>query len=228
MHDLVRLYATEHHSPTERDAALRRVLDFYAHTAHTAHAADHLLDPHRPAVWLDAPVPGTHAHEPRDMPAAMAWFRGRTPQSVGRPTDRSHAGVATGLGPGRLSRPTGPPPRRSCRVAVRCGRCRPPAGSSNRKHSCPPLPWPRLHRTGVPRRRQQAPAPSPHPGRAPPRCRRTGARPPPARASRGAARGQQTSAGTRHPCAGPLPHSRSAGVGGGRAQRGGLARRSAR
>lgn len=71
MHDLVRLYATEHHSPTERDAALRRVLDFYLHTAHTA---DHLLDPHRPAVLLDASAPGTHPHEPRDMLAAMAWF----------------------------------------------------------------------------------------------------------------------------------------------------------
>jgi DNA-binding SARP family transcriptional activator/tetratricopeptide (TPR) repeat protein len=71
MHDLVRLYATEHHSPTERDSALRRVLDFYIHTAH---AADHLLDPHRPAVWLDAPAPGSHPHELRGKPAAMAWF----------------------------------------------------------------------------------------------------------------------------------------------------------
>ncbi|GAB3878378.1 hypothetical protein GCM10029964_028950 [Kibdelosporangium lantanae] len=75
MHDLVRLYATEHaterHDPTARDTALRRVLDFYLHTAH---AADLLMDSRRPAVRLDTPAAGTSTHELRDMSAAMAWF----------------------------------------------------------------------------------------------------------------------------------------------------------
>jgi DNA-binding SARP family transcriptional activator/tetratricopeptide (TPR) repeat protein len=89
MHDLVRLYATEHHSPTERDAALRRVLDFYVHTAH---AADRLLDPRRPAVRLDAPVPGTRHHEPRDMPAAIVWFEvERHNLLAAQQTARTHA-----------------------------------------------------------------------------------------------------------------------------------------
>jgi DNA-binding SARP family transcriptional activator/tetratricopeptide (TPR) repeat protein len=75
MHDLVRLHATEYatqrHRPAERDAALRRVLDFYLHTAH---AADRLVDSRRPAVRLEEPAPATHPHELPDMPAAMAWF----------------------------------------------------------------------------------------------------------------------------------------------------------
>lgn len=89
MHDLVRLYATEHHSAGERDTALRRVLDFYVHTAQVA---DHLLDPHRPAVRLDAPVPGTRPHGPRDMPAAMAWFEAeRHNLLAAQQTARTHA-----------------------------------------------------------------------------------------------------------------------------------------
>ncbi|MFC0430878.1 BTAD domain-containing putative transcriptional regulator [Kutzneria buriramensis] len=75
MHDLVRLYAAgqAHHDQPEdvREAALRRVLDFYIHTAHTA---DRLLDPHRPGIRLDPPAPGTHPHPLPDAPAAMAWF----------------------------------------------------------------------------------------------------------------------------------------------------------
>ena len=75
MHDLVRLYATEYaiqqHNQAERDTALRRVLDFYLHTAH---AADRLMDSRRPATRFEEPARGTHPHELPDMAAAMAWF----------------------------------------------------------------------------------------------------------------------------------------------------------
>ncbi|MDS0132567.1 MULTISPECIES: BTAD domain-containing putative transcriptional regulator [unclassified Amycolatopsis] len=75
MHDLIRDYATataERDLPLgERRAALDRVLDFYAHTAH---AADHRVDPHRQAVRLAAPAPGVEPGSPSDDAEAMAWF----------------------------------------------------------------------------------------------------------------------------------------------------------
>jgi tetratricopeptide (TPR) repeat protein len=75
MHDLVRLYATETacHDLAEdaREAALRRVLDFYTHTAHTA---DRLLSPHRPPVQLDLPAPGAYPQPLPDVPAALGWL----------------------------------------------------------------------------------------------------------------------------------------------------------
>ncbi len=74
-HDLLRAYAADearaHESGTEREAALRRVCDFYLHTAH---AADHLLVPKRPLIELDPPVSGTWPCSLPDMPAVMAWF----------------------------------------------------------------------------------------------------------------------------------------------------------
>ncbi|QFZ21516.1 AfsR/SARP family transcriptional regulator [Saccharothrix syringae] len=74
MHDLVRAYAadtTEELPPGERDAALRRVVDFYLHTAH---AADRALDPHRETVPLDPPVPGADPWTPAGTEDALAWF----------------------------------------------------------------------------------------------------------------------------------------------------------
>ncbi|MEU7784021.1 BTAD domain-containing putative transcriptional regulator [Amycolatopsis sp. NPDC049159] len=75
MHDLIHDYATttaERELPAdEREAALRRVLDHYVHTAH---AADHHLDPHRQAVPLAAPAPGAAPHPLPDDTAALAWF----------------------------------------------------------------------------------------------------------------------------------------------------------
>jgi DNA-binding SARP family transcriptional activator/tetratricopeptide (TPR) repeat protein len=74
MHDLVRAYATTvaDHLPTEmRETALRRVLDFYTHTAH---AADRLLNPHHDFAQLDPPTPDVHPHPLPDAPAALAWF----------------------------------------------------------------------------------------------------------------------------------------------------------
>ncbi|AHH98856.1 AfsR/SARP family transcriptional regulator [Kutzneria albida] len=75
MHDLVGLYAADqarHDQPeADREAAQRRVLDFYTHTAHTA---DGRLNPHRLDIRLDPPAPGTHPQPLPDAPAALAWF----------------------------------------------------------------------------------------------------------------------------------------------------------
>ncbi|WP_405965373.1 tetratricopeptide repeat protein [Streptomyces sp. NBC_00723] len=73
MHDLIRRYAaTAHHlADGTRTAALRRVLDFYTHTAY---AADRLLEFHREPIELAAPVPGCHPQALSDIPAAMDWF----------------------------------------------------------------------------------------------------------------------------------------------------------
>ena len=74
-HDLLRAYAAEqvriHDGDAERQAALRRVVDFYTHTACRA---EHLLTPHRAPIPLDLPVPGVHPHRLADAPAALAWF----------------------------------------------------------------------------------------------------------------------------------------------------------
>ncbi|EOD68052.1 AfsR/SARP family transcriptional regulator [Amycolatopsis vancoresmycina] len=75
MHDLVRLYAAnrarEDQPPADREAALRRVVAFYLHTAD---AADRFLDPHRPPIRLDPPAPGCLPHPLPDATAALAWF----------------------------------------------------------------------------------------------------------------------------------------------------------
>ncbi len=73
MHDLIRAYAATHGDLADdvREAALRRVLDFYTHTAH---AADRLLDPHRQSIRPDPPAPGTHLHPLPDGAAALTWF----------------------------------------------------------------------------------------------------------------------------------------------------------
>ncbi|RKT55728.1 AfsR/SARP family transcriptional regulator [Saccharothrix australiensis] len=79
MHDLIRAYATttSHHlDPTERDHALRRVLDFYTHTADTA---DDVLRPFRTPIPLDPPVPGVQPHPVPDTAAALAWFAAEHP-----------------------------------------------------------------------------------------------------------------------------------------------------
>ncbi|MFI5592341.1 BTAD domain-containing putative transcriptional regulator [Amycolatopsis sp. NPDC051758] len=74
MHDLVRAYATttalELDGPT-REAALRRVVDFYLHTAF---AADRLLNPYRPPIRLGRPAPGTRPEPLSDGSVALAWL----------------------------------------------------------------------------------------------------------------------------------------------------------
>jgi len=75
MHELVRDYAAttarDQLAEPARRAAMERVVDFYRHTAHTA---DHLLEPHRLPVRLDPPDPGISPHPLRDVPAALAWL----------------------------------------------------------------------------------------------------------------------------------------------------------
>ncbi|WP_406641754.1 BTAD domain-containing putative transcriptional regulator [Amycolatopsis sp. WGS_07] len=74
MHDLIRLYAsdTAAHTLTRdtRDAALRRILYFYTHTAQ---AADRLLNPRQHEVRLDPPTPDVPPHPLPDALAALAW-----------------------------------------------------------------------------------------------------------------------------------------------------------
>ncbi|WP_086829132.1 tetratricopeptide repeat protein [Allokutzneria sp. NRRL B-24872] len=72
MHDLVRLHAAEsaeHTVPApERAEALRRLVDFYLHTALPGDTA---LAPHIPPIDLPPPVPGCH---PLVLDDALAWF----------------------------------------------------------------------------------------------------------------------------------------------------------
>jgi tetratricopeptide (TPR) repeat protein len=75
MHDLIRLYAAEraHHDQPEdgRDAALRRLVDFYLHTAYTG---ERLLDPHRQPIEISSPAACCHPYPLPDQAAALAWF----------------------------------------------------------------------------------------------------------------------------------------------------------
>jgi DNA-binding SARP family transcriptional activator/tetratricopeptide (TPR) repeat protein len=75
MHDLVRLYAADRaqrgrHADT-RESALRRLVDFYLHTAF---AGDRLLDRHRRLVELGDPAPGCLPQPLHDEATAQAWF----------------------------------------------------------------------------------------------------------------------------------------------------------
>ncbi|MET0134353.1 MAG: tetratricopeptide repeat protein, partial [Kibdelosporangium sp.] len=80
MHDLIRRFATDTANrdltASVRESALRRVLDFFVHTAYTA---DRLLSPHRSLIQL-APS-GGRPHPLPDITAAIAWF------------DTEHAGL---------------------------------------------------------------------------------------------------------------------------------------
>ncbi|MBB4911528.1 AfsR/SARP family transcriptional regulator [Actinophytocola algeriensis] len=72
MHDLVRAYAMTLDLDDEvGKGALRRVLDFYTHTAHTG---EQLLAPHRAPHRLDSPVPVVRLPPPADATRALAWF----------------------------------------------------------------------------------------------------------------------------------------------------------
>lgn len=75
LHDLLRAYATERaHTldpTTEQRPAVHRVLDHYLSTAH---AADHLLDPHRAPITPAQPGPGVRPEQITDHAQALAWF----------------------------------------------------------------------------------------------------------------------------------------------------------
>jgi tetratricopeptide (TPR) repeat protein len=76
MHDLLRAYALNlartHDDDAEREQALRRVIDYYIHTAQIA---ERLHDQHFVPLLLDPPAPGTRPEPLADNPAAMAWFQ---------------------------------------------------------------------------------------------------------------------------------------------------------
>jgi len=76
MHDLVRLYAAERarldEPPEGRCAALRRLVDFYLHTAY---AGDRLLYAHRPPIALDPPQAGTAVLPIAHRGVAIEWFK---------------------------------------------------------------------------------------------------------------------------------------------------------
>lgn len=75
MHDLVRLYAVDQAragiSKNANMAALRRVTDFYLHSAF---AGDRLLHPHRPSVALGPAAAGSCPLKHADKAEALAWF----------------------------------------------------------------------------------------------------------------------------------------------------------
>ena len=75
MHDVVRHYAAEvaqrDIEPGPREAAVRRVVDFYVQTAY---AADRLLDPYRPRAEPSPPEAAVQVLPMGDRSAALAWF----------------------------------------------------------------------------------------------------------------------------------------------------------
>jgi tetratricopeptide (TPR) repeat protein len=75
LHDLLRSYASElaltGESPTDRDAALRRTLDHYLHSAHDA---DRLLYTRLDAITPPGPDPGITSESFTDQASALAWF----------------------------------------------------------------------------------------------------------------------------------------------------------
>jgi tetratricopeptide (TPR) repeat protein len=89
-HDLLRAYATELAgtlAEPARDAALRRILDHYLHSAH---AAARLLDPARDLVTPAPAASGVLPEQREDHASAMVWFTAEYPvlrATVERATD---------------------------------------------------------------------------------------------------------------------------------------------
>jgi DNA-binding SARP family transcriptional activator/Tfp pilus assembly protein PilF len=79
-HDLLRAYAADRaeaqDSVAGRREALRRVLDHYLHTAHTAAL---LLEPHRYPIGLGAPAPGVTVTDLAGQDQAYAWYDAEHP-----------------------------------------------------------------------------------------------------------------------------------------------------
>ncbi|GAB3747110.1 hypothetical protein GCM10027598_85580 [Amycolatopsis oliviviridis] len=75
MHDLIRLHTTElaHRELSEKDreTALRRLIDFYLHTSHTA---DRLLYAHDDPIDIGQPCAGARPLSPRNEAEALTWF----------------------------------------------------------------------------------------------------------------------------------------------------------
>jgi hypothetical protein len=75
LHDLLAVYAAElvqqETAESQRDRAVRRLLDHYLHSAHTA---ARLLYPQRDPITLPQPDADSHPEDPGDHDGAMAWF----------------------------------------------------------------------------------------------------------------------------------------------------------
>ncbi|AHH95263.1 tetratricopeptide repeat protein [Kutzneria albida] len=75
MHDLIHLYAAQqaraHQSPELQHAALRRLADYYLHSAYTG---DRMLDGNRVPIALDEPATGSRPEAFDDRDSALAWF----------------------------------------------------------------------------------------------------------------------------------------------------------
>jgi tetratricopeptide (TPR) repeat protein len=74
LHDLVRVYATtvaDNLALDLREKALRRIVDFYTHTAN---AADRLLNPNTSHPQLNPPSSGIHPHPLHDTQASWDWL----------------------------------------------------------------------------------------------------------------------------------------------------------
>lgn len=80
MHDLTRLSATnhaQHNQPSQdRETALRRLTDFYLHTAFSGMQ---LLNPAHERVKLDEPAVGCHPYPLADHAEALTWFDAEHP-----------------------------------------------------------------------------------------------------------------------------------------------------
>jgi DNA-binding SARP family transcriptional activator/tetratricopeptide (TPR) repeat protein len=79
-HDLLMVYAAEqaeYLAGAERDAALRRMMDYYLHAGL---AADRRLSPRRHQIAVGAAAPGTVAESPADTAQAQAWFEREIPE----------------------------------------------------------------------------------------------------------------------------------------------------
>lgn len=97
LHDLLRDYAAERayaeDSEAERDAALRRLLDHYLHTAH---AAALLFYPNRRAIQLTEPLaPGAVPVVPRDHQQAADWLAAESQALLWAVRRAADAGLAT-------------------------------------------------------------------------------------------------------------------------------------
>ncbi|PPK62739.1 tetratricopeptide repeat protein [Actinokineospora auranticolor] len=91
MHDLVRDHARSlaNELPArERQDAIKRVFDFYVHTAAEA---DRRLDPRRTSIRLGRPMSGVCSHPLRDADSALQWFAVEHRNLLATHTDASAA-----------------------------------------------------------------------------------------------------------------------------------------
>ncbi|GAA2660045.1 MULTISPECIES: NB-ARC domain-containing protein [Actinosynnema] len=93
MHDLVRVHALavahEALDADEREAALTRLLDHYARTAH---ACDRLLAPHRQPLPLPPPARGALVRPPAGTTEAMSWLAEEHPNLLAAQESAASAG----------------------------------------------------------------------------------------------------------------------------------------